>query len=109
MTEAELAPWYWHQLETDRARLEQMHAVREGRADMVSSSAPLPPQYALAERAAGFDADVFRAIVETIGCLALPEEVFSRPGLWDKVVAAAPAEAFAMPGPTRGELLALLA
>ena len=48
---------------------------------MVSSSAPLPPQYALAERAAGFDADVFRAIVETIGCLALADEVFARPGL----------------------------
>jgi 2-polyprenyl-6-methoxyphenol hydroxylase-like FAD-dependent oxidoreductase len=109
VTEAEIAPWYWHQLATDRARLEEMTAVREGRAEMVSSAAPLPPQYALAERAAGYDADVFRAVVETIGCLALPEEVFARPGLWDKVVAAAPEERVAMPGPTREELLALLA
>ena len=109
VTETELAPWYWHQLETDCARLGQMTAVREGRAELVSSTAPLPPRYGLAEAAAGFDADVFRAVVETIGCLALPDEVFSRPGLWDKVVAAAPDEPFAMPGPTRDELLALLA
>ena len=48
-------------------------------------------------------------MVETVGCLALPQEVFARPGLWDKVVAAAPDEPMVMPGPNREELLALLA
>jgi hypothetical protein len=55
-----------------------------------------------------YDADVFRAMVETIGCLALPHEVFSRPGLWEKVEAATPDEPFVMPGPDREEPLALL-
>jgi hypothetical protein len=52
---------------------------------------------------------VFRAVIETVGCLALPQEVFARAGLWDKVDAAVPAEPFAIPGPNRDELLALLA
>jgi hypothetical protein len=55
-----------------------------------------------------YDADVFRAVLETVGCLALPEEVFARPGLWDKVVATA-GEPIAIPGPSREELLRLLA
>jgi flavin-dependent dehydrogenase len=109
VTETEVAPWYWHQMATDRARLDEMEAVREGRAAMVNTSVPLPPQYVEASSAAAFDADVFRAVLETVGCLALPDEVFSRPGMWDKVLAAAPAERIAMPGPTRDELLSLLA
>ena len=76
---------------------------------MVNTTVPLPPQYEEASRAAAFDADVFRAVLETVGCLALPDEVFSRPGMWDKVLAAVPAERTPMPGPTRDELLALLA
>jgi 2-polyprenyl-6-methoxyphenol hydroxylase-like FAD-dependent oxidoreductase len=109
VTEAEIAPWYWNQLATDRARLEELAAVREGRMAAVKTGIPLPPQFELAGRAAGFDPDVFRALLETVGCLALPQEVFARPGLWDKVLAAAPDEPMAMPGPTREELLALLA
>ena len=99
VTEAEIAPWYWHQLATDRARLDEMDAVREGRADVVQTVVPLPPQYEAAGRAAAFDADVFRALLETIGCLALPDEVFARPGLWDKVLAAAPGRADRDAGP----------
>lgn len=109
VTEAELAPWYWNQLATDRSRLEELTAVREGRATAVKSTIPLPPEYELVGGAAMFDADVFRAMVETVGCLTLPQEAFARPGLWDKVVAAAPDEPMVMPGPTRDELLALLA
>ncbi|HLM17759.1 MAG TPA: FAD-dependent oxidoreductase [Acidimicrobiia bacterium] len=109
VTQAELAPWYWNQLAADRARLDEMDAVREGRAPVVDTTVPLPPQYMAAARAAAFDADVFRALLETLGCLALPDEVFSRPGMWDKVLAAAPDEPIAPPGPTREELLALLA
>ncbi len=109
VTEAELAPWYWNQLAADRARLAELDAVREGRAAAVKTVMPLPPEFLQAGQAAPFDADVFRAVVETVGCLALPQEVFARPGMWDKVVAATPAEPFQMPGPNRDELLALLA
>ncbi len=108
-TESEMAPWYWNQIAADRARLAEINAVREGRAANVKTVVPLPPEYEAVARAAPFDADVFRALVETVGCLALPQEVFARPGLWDMVEAAAPAEPFAIPGPDREELLALLA
>jgi 2-polyprenyl-6-methoxyphenol hydroxylase-like FAD-dependent oxidoreductase len=109
VTEAELAPWYWNQVATDQARLEQIAAVREGRADAVQTVGPLPPEYAAAGEAMAFDADVFRAVIETVGCLATPQEVFSRPGMWDKVEASKPDDSQPTPGPTREELLALLA
>jgi len=108
VTEAELAPWYWNQLAADQARLEKIAAVREGGADTVDTIPSIPPRFEAAARAMLYDADVFRAVLETIGCLALPEEVFARPGLWEKVEATA-GDAIAIPGPTREELLALLA
>jgi 2-polyprenyl-6-methoxyphenol hydroxylase-like FAD-dependent oxidoreductase len=109
VTESEIAPWYWNQIAADRSRLAEIEAVRESRAPNVKTVVPLPPEFEAVARAALFDADVFRALIETIGCLALPQEVFARPGLWDRVEAAAPDEPFAIPGPSRDELLALLA
>lgn len=100
VTEAELAPWFWTQLAADRARLEQLAAVREGRAEAVTTIPPLPPEYEAAARAMFHDADVLRAVLETVSCLALPKEVFSRPGIWEKVKAAA-REPVALPGPSR--------
>ena len=87
-----MAPWYWNQLAADRARLAELDAVREGRAAAVTSTIPLPPEYSIVAGAARFEPDVFRAMVETVGYLTLPQEVFARPGLWDKVVATAPDE-----------------
>jgi len=108
VTEAELAPWYWNQVAADQARLEQIAAVREGRAETVNTIPPLPPEFEAAARAMFHDADVLRAVFETVGCLALPQEVFARPGLWEKVEAAA-GEPLALPGPSRRDLLDLLA
>ena len=105
VTEAELTRGS-HQRSTDEARLAELVCARA--APRGHHRQPAPAAYQLAGRAAMFDADVFRGLVETIGCLALPDEVFGRPGMWAKVEAAAPAEAMVMPGPTREELLALL-
>jgi len=107
VTEADLAPFYWNQLAADHARLDHMAALREDRAVEARAPSILPPEYADAARAMLYDADVLRAVVETVGCLALPQEVFARPGIWDKVQATA-GEPVSMPGPTRNELLALL-
>jgi len=95
-------------LAADLTRLEQIAAVREGRAETVRTLPPLPPEFEAAARAMFYDADVFRGVLETVGCLALPHEVFARPGLWEKVEAAA-REPLALPGPSRKEVLELLA
>jgi len=56
------------------------------------------------------DADVFRAGLEIIGCLALPQEVFARPGFADRVLALAEAADGAPAwGPDREALLRLVA
>jgi 2-polyprenyl-6-methoxyphenol hydroxylase-like FAD-dependent oxidoreductase len=106
-TEEVLAPWYWNQLAADGARLARMAAERDGAAPEPDAGAPLPPEFADAARAMLYDPDVFRAVAETIGCLATPQAVFARPGMWEKVTST-PGEALAMPGPTRQQLLELV-
>ncbi|MGH3671578.1 MAG: hypothetical protein ACRDSH_13225 [Pseudonocardiaceae bacterium] len=58
--------------------------------------------------AAGSDPDVLRAVLETVQCLALPQEVLERPGIKDKVARQAPGAPMRMPGPDRDQLLRLL-
>ena len=59
--------------------------------------------------AMGVDAEAFRAGIEIIGCLALPGEVFARPGLAERVMKAAAARGDArLPGPGREQLLELV-
>jgi hypothetical protein len=56
------------------------------------------------------DPDIFRAFTEIVGCLTLPGVVFTRPGFAERVLAVAGAhEAAPQPGPTRDELLRLIA
>ena len=55
------------------------------------------------------DADLFRAFIEIIALLALPQQVLGRPGLADRIAAvAAEHEEFVMPGPSRADVLAIL-
>lgn len=58
--------------------------------------------------AAGYDADVFRGLVETVLCLALPQEVVERPGIKDKIDELGKGAPMRMPGPDRDQLLQLL-
>ena len=58
--------------------------------------------------AAGYDADVFRALYEIVLCLTLPQEVLARPGIKDKVDRVEKGAAGRMPGPDRHQLLRLL-
>jgi hypothetical protein len=56
------------------------------------------------------DPDLFRALLEIVGCLALPSEVFSRPGLAERVSRVAGEHPLApAPGPDRAQLLHLVA
>jgi 2-polyprenyl-6-methoxyphenol hydroxylase-like FAD-dependent oxidoreductase len=109
MTQARVTPWYQNTVMFDRARKAEIDASIEGR------PAPVPPG-AMAQFLQAFgvamlyDPDVFRGMMEFISMMALPEQVFARPGFGDRVAAAADGhEAFAPPGPSRPDLLNALA
>jgi hypothetical protein len=56
------------------------------------------------------DADVFRAGMEIVSVLTLPQEVFARPGLADRVLElASEREGVPIPAPSRDEVLRLVA
>jgi hypothetical protein len=58
---------------------------------------------------AGRDPDTFRATMEILACLALPREVFARPGITEKINdLSAEKRPSAPPGPNREELLRLI-
>jgi 2-polyprenyl-6-methoxyphenol hydroxylase-like FAD-dependent oxidoreductase len=104
MTETRLVPWYRSTVEMDRIRTAQITAAIQGR--------PVPPVIgpggALAV-AMLHDASIFRASLEITSLLTLPNEVFSRPGIVDRIMELAdihpPVEP---PCPTRDELVALV-
>ena len=57
-----------------------------------------------------YDADLFRASTEFRSLLALPQEVMARPGVVDRIMeVAATHEVVMSPGPSREELLHMLA
>jgi hypothetical protein len=57
-----------------------------------------------------YDADRFRAMMEIITMQTPPGEVFARPGFAGQIMAAAEGrEAIVPPGPSRAELLGMLA
>ena len=60
------------------------------------------------ESASGSDPDLMRGLVEIGSLLARGEEVLARPGVFDKVLAAAELPAESPPGPSRAELLDLI-
>ena len=103
-TERLVAPFYWNQIRADRARLAEMTALRQDRA----WGAPDPTVGRLAATAP-YDADVFRAFLETVLCLALPQDVAERPGIKDKIQQSGHRTPPPAPGPDRRQLLQLLA
>ena len=107
VTEREFTPWYDATVAVDRARLAEMEALREGRepappADMASRlRAALPV-------AMGCDGDCFRAGLEITSVLALPQSVFSRPGMAEKVLSIAAGQpGGGLPAPTREQVVAI--
>ncbi len=108
-TETELTPWYRATVAVDRARRAEMEALREGR-ERPRADSPAAALGAALVRAMPHDAEIFRAFTEIGGCLTLPSAVFARPGFADRVQEVAGRHPFAPPpGPTRDELLRLIA
>src|SRR5262249_9410691 len=101
MTHDRVTPWHQNTVTFDRASKEQYDASIEGR----PAPEPTGPEAGF-QQAFGvamlYDPDVFRGMIEFISMQALPEEVFSRPGFGDRVIAAAEGHAaFDPPVPAR--------
>ena len=78
-SERELAPYHRATMSSDRTRLAEIDALLAG-------EEPPPPNPL--GRAMQVDAEVFRGAIDIIGCLALPKDVFARPGFAERVAAA---------------------
>jgi 2-polyprenyl-6-methoxyphenol hydroxylase-like FAD-dependent oxidoreductase len=104
LTEAKVAPYFWNQINEDKRRIAEMDALRTG-------TEPPPPDATMAAfgKAAMYDADVFRGMIEDRTCLALPQDIFARPGFLEKIGACRNApEAMQIPAPSRSDLVELL-
>ena len=102
-TERQVTPFYRNQIAADRVRIAEMDALLDG----TPPPAPNPVMSKLLA-AASHDADVFRALLETVLCVALPQEVMARPYVAAKM---ADSEGHALPPDNRMDrdrLLALL-
>lgn len=109
VTEAEFTPWYRLQVSMDRARHVEMGAAREGREPEVGDDPESKIRRALFT-AMLYDADVFRNFLEVLTCQALPGELLARPGVLDRILEVADGkEPMAPPGPSREELLSIVA
>lgn len=102
-TELSITPYYRNQVAADRARIAAMTALQNG-------NTPAPPDSPMARfvTAAGHDPDVFRGLIETVMCLALPQEVQQRPALKAKIDDLGRRAPTPTPGPDRDQLLRLL-
>jgi 2-polyprenyl-6-methoxyphenol hydroxylase-like FAD-dependent oxidoreductase len=105
-----LLPWYRNSAQVDQVRLAQISATIEGH-----SAPAATPSDPVAERMRNFavgmnwDADIFRAFCEMTSMLALPEQIFARPGMAERIKESAAGRQPPPPlGPPRTELLALL-
>jgi len=120
MSQDRIVPWYRHTVELDRARKREIDAsmagepvARGGQANAAvpegappGGAGPDSPAWAQLQVAMLYDAEVFRAFLEIISLLALPEEIMARPGFAEHLAkSAAGREAFAIPGPSREDLL----
>src|SRR5271166_4873461 len=102
-TERHVAPFFRNQIGADHVRLAEMTALRQGR----PWSPPDSPMSRLVN-AAAYDPDAFRAFLATVMCLALPEDVLSRPDIKDTVERIGDKTPPPFPGPDRQRLLQLL-
>ncbi len=105
MTERCVSPWSRSTGEFDRMRTAQISATINGR----TVHRAMDPGSRLLV-AAMYDPDLFRASIDIFSMLALPGEVMARPGLIERITQVAGAqEAVTPPGPSRDELLRMLA
>lgn len=103
VTMADVTPFYRNQIADDRARIAEMAAFRHG-----TEPPPPDPARVAVMAAAAEDAEVFRGVMETVTCLALPQEVFARPDMAERIARYRGRTAPPVPGPDRAGLVELL-
>jgi 2-polyprenyl-6-methoxyphenol hydroxylase-like FAD-dependent oxidoreductase len=109
VTEAKLTPWYWETVAEDRARLREIEALRNG-LEPARSTEPAAALMRALIVAMRYDADVFRTFLESRCCLTRLGETLARDGMAERILeVAGDNESMPIPGPSREDLLALLA
>ena len=106
LTAQRVEPLYRDTLAFDRHRLAEIDAQIAGVPYETDD-----PSWAIGKAlaaAGGNDPELLRGYVEIAGLLARADEVFARPGVFDKVLAFAEATVDAPPGPSRAQLVELV-
>ena len=105
-TQAQIHPWHEATASIDRGRSAELRAAIDG---VPIEPTPEAAIGAAMAAATATDEDVLRWYSEVLGCLALPTDVLSRPGVFDKVLelGAVPQSAPTY-GPDRTRLLELV-
>ena len=104
VTAAELEPIYRATLAFDRHRLAEVEADAAG-----ERYAPDDPAWSITKAmmaAAPADPAVLRAFLAVSALQATADDVVAQPGMFERIVAAADAPQYVLPGPDRGALLA---
>ncbi|HEX5588098.1 MAG TPA: tryptophan 7-halogenase [Acidimicrobiia bacterium] len=101
-TERDVTPFFRNQVAADRARVAEMQAISAG-----VDPPPTDPDAAAMQVALVHDPDVFRSMMETVTCLAFPQDVMARPEIRAKIDEYAGQVPDPLPGPSRAELVAL--
>jgi 2-polyprenyl-6-methoxyphenol hydroxylase-like FAD-dependent oxidoreductase len=109
-TETEIAPWYHAQMAVDRARFADIEALREGREPPPPTGLARDIRRLLSTMLA--DPDQFRVALEYIATITPVQDLLRRPEVVERVDAIRAAlkdtPPRQLPGPTRGQLLALV-
>jgi 2-polyprenyl-6-methoxyphenol hydroxylase-like FAD-dependent oxidoreductase len=108
-TEATLTPWYRETVEEDRDRLREINALRNGAEPAAPSERSAILRDALST-AALYDPQLCRAYLASRAVLTPLSETFAEDGVAERVLELADAhERVVLPGPSREDLMTLLA
>ncbi|HXN39995.1 MAG TPA: NAD(P)/FAD-dependent oxidoreductase [Solirubrobacteraceae bacterium] len=109
VTEAKLTPWYRETVLEDRSRLREIEALRSG-SEPAEATDPASTLMGAMISAIRHDAEIFRLFLEARCCLTPLSETLAQPGMAERILAlASDRERLTIPGPSREDLLALLA
>jgi 2-polyprenyl-6-methoxyphenol hydroxylase-like FAD-dependent oxidoreductase len=108
-TRAVAAPWHSSTVSYDELRGPEVEALRQGLPDPFDANDPSIAMPRAFNSAVHYDRQVYAWGQEIGGCMALPSEIFARPGAFERVIEVALAHPnYEAPAPSRAELEALL-